>query len=133
MKLFFLINGCLLIADRLTKYYFFTTKYGLFQRNSGHFFLLADNSFFIMLSPILLGLLIWFLKKKQPSPPLAIGLSLIIIGGVSNLFDRIVFGYVIDWINLPIFPFSIFNIADIAIIIGLLVIATVSLPKRKQK
>lgn len=32
MKLLFLINGCLLIIDRLTKYYFFTAKYGLFQK-----------------------------------------------------------------------------------------------------
>ncbi len=41
------------------------------------------------------------------------------------------FGYVIDWINLAVFPFSVFNIADISIVTGVFLIAVLSLPRRK--
>ncbi len=50
------------------------------------------------------------------------GFSLIILGGLSNFFDRIFFGYVIDWIKIFILPISIFNIADLMIIGGITIL-----------
>ena len=44
-------------------------------------------------------------------------LALIIAGGIGNLIDRIVLGYVTDMISFSIFP-PIFNVADIAITVG---------------
>jgi len=44
--------------------------------------------------------------------------SLIILGALSNLIDRIIFGYVIDYINLFIWP--VFNLADCMIVVGVL-------------
>jgi signal peptidase II len=43
-------------------------------------------------------------------------LGLIFVGGLSNLFDRISYGYTIDYLHL--YPYSFFNIADLLIIIG---------------
>lgn len=43
-------------------------------------------------------------------------LALIFVGGLSNLFDRIGYGYTIDYLHL--YPYSFFNIADLMIIIG---------------
>ena len=45
------------------------------------------------------------------------GLSLIFVGAVSNLIDRIHYGYVVDYINFIGF-FPVFNLADMMIIVG---------------
>jgi signal peptidase II len=44
------------------------------------------------------------------------GLLLILAGAIGNLIDRLRFGYVIDFIDLRIWP--VFNIADMTITIG---------------
>ena len=46
----------------------------------------------------------------------------LILGSTSNLLDRIINGYVTDYINIPLYPFNKyrFNIADILITLGLL-------------
>ena len=49
------------------------------------------------------------------------GFSLILGGAIGNLIDRIVFGYVVDFIDLRMWP--VFNIADSAITIGAVVVA----------
>lgn len=52
-----------------------------------------------------------------------ISASLIIGGGVSNLVDRIIRGYVVDYIDISaIVSYPIFNIADICIVIGIILI-----------
>ena len=62
-----------------------------------------------------------------------IGFSLIIGGGIANIFDRIVFGSVTDflYINLgEIFKTGIFNIADLSVTTGMILILISSF-KRK--
>ena len=62
-----------------------------------------------------------------------IGFSLIIGGGIANIFDRIVFGSVTDflYINLGgIFKTGIFNIADLSVTTGMILIL-ISIFKRK--
>ena len=59
-------------------------------------------------------------KKKKYN----IEFALIIGGLIGNLIDRIVFGYVIDYIGVIIFKyyFPIFNIADALIVIGAIIL-----------
>ncbi|GMG88590.1 signal peptidase II [Biformimicrobium ophioploci] len=63
---------------------------------------------------------IWKLDAKLRWEPLA--LALILSGAVGNLYDRVVFGYVRDFIHVYYqawnFSFPVFNVADIAISIG---------------
>jgi signal peptidase II len=49
------------------------------------------------------------------------GLAMFLAGGVSNLVDRVATGRVIDFLNVGIGPFrtGIFNVADIAIVVGI--------------
>ncbi len=47
--------------------------------------------------------------------------AMIIGGGVSNLFDRIVYGHVIDFIDFHVWP--VFNFADIFICVGFLIVS----------
>ena len=42
----------------------------------------------------------------------------VIGGGIGNLIDRIVFGYVVDMFDLLLFDFPVFNVADIAVVLG---------------
>jgi len=50
-----------------------------------------------------------------------VGLVLFLAGGVSNLVDRIAMGSVIDFLNIGIGPIrtGIFNVADVAILLGI--------------
>lgn len=46
------------------------------------------------------------------------GLWLIFAGGLSNLYDRLRYGYVIDFLELGFIRFPVFNVADVCIVIG---------------
>jgi len=63
---------------------------------------------------------IWLAKTDKKKVLLSIALSLMLSGAVGNLIDRVLFGYVIDFIDFHwagyIFP--AFNVADSAIFIG---------------
>jgi signal peptidase II len=55
----------------------------------------------------------------------ALGLSLVLGGALGNLVDRVRYGYVVDYADLhfgAFRPFLVFNIADAAITIGVLVL-----------
>ena len=83
----------------------------------------------------LIGLvvLIWMMREKILGDIL--GLSLILGGAIGNIYDRYVFGYVIDYADLHIGtfrPFLVFNVADAAITIGVVIILARSLFVREK-
>ncbi len=91
--------------------------------NTGIAFGLFKNQgiVFIIIPLIMIVLLIYnFYHYKYNSENFSrlyiIAVSLILAGAVGNLIDRIFYGYVIDFIDLRIWP--VFNIADSAITIG---------------
>ena len=63
----------------------------------------------------LLMALYWPRPKTGARPQVAFGLML--AGALGNLIDRVVFGHVIDFIDIV--PWFIFNVADVAILVGL--------------
>ena len=72
---------------------------------------------------IALIVLVWMLRERAKGDIL--GLGLILGGALGNILDRVLYGYVIDYADLHIGtfrPFMIFNIADAAITIGVLII-----------
>ncbi len=76
-------------------------------------------------SALLLALLGYMLLIRDARPSFILALTLILAGGVSNLIDRFIHGgYVIDFINLGIGSLrtGIFNVADIAITLGVLML-----------
>jgi lipoprotein signal peptidase len=111
----------LLVLDQGTKKYIITQNFP-HQQNPSLFFLNTPLPFLVALSAIFLFILfIWLIKTaKQKNHSLTIALSLIFIGGLSNFYNRLISGYVIDWIFLPLFPFSVLNLADLYITTGLL-------------
>ena len=72
--------------------------------------------------------LVWLMREKRMAD--IFGLALILGGALGNIRDRYVLGYVIDFADLHIGsfrPFLIFNIADAAITIGVVIILARSL------
>lgn len=77
--------------------------------------------FFIGLATVISTVLLVWLAKLKPHAKLeAISLSLILGGAIGNVIDRIVYGYVIDFLDLYIGTshWPAFNIADSAICVG---------------
>ena len=93
-------------------------------RNYGAAFnILSGSRLFLSLisiiSTIILLYLIFIREDKRINK---YGLSFIVAGSIGNGVDRIFYGYVIDFIKIKFVDFPVFNIADIAINIGILVL-----------
>lgn len=72
-----------------------------------------------LIIPTIIVFLIKAVKSKE-KPIFITGLSFILAGAISNLIDRIQFGYVIDYLYLR--HFTVFNLADVCISLGALLI-----------
>lgn len=80
---------------------------------------------FIIISIIMLNLIyIYFIKDKQIDNKKQIIYSILISGILGNMIDRIMYGYVIDFLHFHIlnFDFAIFNVADIFIVLSILLL-----------
>ena len=60
---------------------------------------------------------------KRSSVPEMIGLGLLFAGGIGNLYDRVVQGYVVDFITPLFIDFPTFNVADIGVTCGIALLA----------
>lgn len=82
---------------------------------------------------IIIGILIYW-KKSKKSNIRNLAFTLIISGTIGNLLDRIFKGYVIDFIKLTLFDnMPIFNIADISIFIGFIILIILGMKDFIQK
>lgn len=72
---------------------------------------------------LLVGLLVYTLRSLSLNRWQIIGLSFIIGGGLSNVYDRLLYGQVVDFMHMRVagIQTGIFNIADVAIMIGLFI------------
>ena len=94
--------------------------------------------FFAGLAVIIsIGLTVWLSTLQKQEVLLATALSLILGGAVGNLIDRLIYGYVIDFIDVYYrdWHWPAFNIADSAITLGimLMVAETLGLGKSKKE
>jgi len=79
------------------------------------------------------GVFIWILRETARGDIL--GLGLVLGGAIGNIYDRLMFGYVIDYADLHIGewrPFQIFNLADVAITFGVLILLARSFKSREK-
>lgn len=92
-------------------------------RNRGIAFgLFSDAGSLVLAGSLVVGVLLFvFLMRVEPGDLLTIvGGALVAGGALGNLYDRVQYRYVIDFIHLPNFP--TFNVADIAITCGVVLI-----------
>ena len=95
--------------------------YGDVVKNRGGAFgiFAQQNLLFTLISVVIVtGLILFALKKSHGLTNMAMRYALLLVigGGISNILDRILRGYVIDFIKLPLWPS--FNLADGAICVG---------------
>ena len=79
------------------------------------------------------GVVFWILKETAKADILALGA--VLGGAIGNIVDRVRLGYVADYADLHIGefrPFMIFNLADAAISIGVLIVLARSLLSREK-
>lgn len=97
-----------------------------YVENTGGAYGIGSNSIatFVIISVIVLALLTKFVlcKKNELGMDILISISLILAGGISNLIDRVFRGFVVDYVDINlIFNFPIFNLADICVVVGCIV------------
>lgn len=82
-----------------------------------------------------LGILIWLRWLSREERWTAAGLSLILGGAVGNLVDRLLYGHVIDFIDVFVksYHWPTFNIADSAITVGAAILVIHSLLARPKE
>lgn len=89
--------------------------------------------FLIIFTAVLIIFLCYILFFKKNKPIINVSLIMIIAGGFGNMIDRIVQGYVVDYIEPLFVNFAVFNFADILINIGCIMFAVVILFFDKKK
>lgn len=75
-------------------------------------------------------------RRRELSLLPTIGLGFIIGGGIGNLYDRVLYGSVTDFIHIDfrLFQTGIFNMADVSVMTGtLLILAELALKIKRQK
>ena len=77
----------------------------------------------LVMTILLTGFIVGFLwKEKNGHPLIKYGLALILSGAIGNLIDRLLYGKVVDFLDLMIgnFHWYIFNVADSSVTIGMI-------------
>ena len=125
-----LASGDIAVIDKVL-YFRYTENTGV------AFSMFSDNRWVLVgiTSVMLIVALAFFLSGEIKDKLELFALSLIIAGGVGNLIDRLSLGYVIDFIDVRIINFAIFNVADMCITIGaiLVCIAAFAAEKREKR
>lgn len=116
---------------------------GVFRINSTHntggaWSIFSNNTTFLIIVTVVFLFVILLLNYayKRKDYFYAISMGLLLGGAICNLFDRIKYGYVRDFIELEFINFPVFNVADIAITIGVILIIIYFLfisPKYEEK
>jgi len=122
------------LIDQFTKYIIFNNKEVFINKNfllfrldyvknyGAAFNIFSGSRIFLSLISIVFSILLIYLilRKNNLNLTYLLAYSFILGGTIGNGLDRILKGFVIDFINLNIINFPLFNIADISINIGLI-------------
>lgn len=148
----FILSFIVVIADQVSKYFAIEKLKGsmpyviipeflkfTYVENYGAAFGILKNKkiFFIITTLIIIIAVSIFLIKyyHKLNIFMIIGLGLLLGGAIGNLIDRIRFGYVVDFISVRLFnsyDFPVFNIADISIVCGTILIMILTLLDKQE-
>lgn len=109
------------VRNKIINKFFYITNC---HNDGAAFSMLSGNISFLIFISLLVIIIIYKMIKdrKDISKLMTISFGLLLGGILGNLFDRIIYGYVIDFLDFTIFnyDFAIFNIADACILVGAL-------------
>ena len=131
------IAGIVIIMDQLFKHWIVThialgTSITLIPhvlsltniRNNGAAWsmLSGQTGLFYIITGIAVVFLTYLYFTSKPAPLYRLGLALVFAGAIGNFIDRLRFKYVVDMFQLLFINFPIFNIADVALTSGVILI-----------
>ena len=96
-----------------------------YVKNTGAAFSIFSNNtiLVIIISIVVIGFLLFYIYKNKGNNKLEnVSYAFILGGAIGNLIDRLVYGYVIDFLDFEILSYNapIFNLADTFIVIGVI-------------
>ena len=136
-KLYYLsLSIFIVLIDQFTKYLisynnrlfinkdFLLFKLDFIKNYGAAFYIFSGSRIFLSLISIIFSLLLIYLIFRKNTFNLfdLYAYSFILGGTIGNGIDRIYRGFVVDFINLNIINFPVFNIADISINIGFIIL-----------
>lgn len=135
----FLASGTLILHDPVAVLPFFNLT--LMHNVGAAFSFLAGASgwqrwFFTALAVIVsVVLVVWLRRLQHQEKWMAIALALVLGGAVGNLIDRVMYGYVVDFIQLYYkdWYYPAFNIADSAITVGAVMLVIDTLRSKEKQ
>ncbi|MGH7198905.1 MAG: signal peptidase II [Candidatus Omnitrophota bacterium] len=130
-RLFFFLIPAIFLLDRVLKILVirflsegegFPVIPGIFHvtrvNNTGAAFgiLRGNGAFLILISALCIAFLVFYLLKNSFRGLAPVAWSLVLAGALGNLYDRLRYGYVVDFLDLRVWP--VFNAADVSICLG---------------
>lgn len=117
---------------KVIKNFFYLT----YTKNTGAAFSILEDGriLFLIVTVIVLFFINQYMNKHKLVKLELVSYSLLLGGIVGNLFDRIIYGYVIDFLDFRIFGYNypIFNLADSFIVVGVIMLIIDNLIKEKK-
>ncbi len=90
------------------------------ENRGAAFGMLKDSRWvFLIISTVaIVGIVFYLVKYKPQSKMFRMSLAFILGGGIGNMIDRTVLGYVVDFIDFKLINFAVFNVADSFVCVG---------------
>lgn len=94
-----------------------------YRQNTGAAFSLFDEPdqrwIFMTISAVaIVAMLVYLVINRRGSKLLCVALSFVIGGGIGNMIDRCLLKYVVDFIDVRLINFAVFNVADSFVCVG---------------
>jgi signal peptidase II len=123
-----IVAACFFILDRFLKVWF--TQSGEAVKNYQAAFSLSFGFDILWLAALVIACaLVWLIFSLLKKDALATSaLIILLLGAGANFYDRLVYGYVIDYLQLP--PWLVFNLADLLVVGGALLLGLQELKKK---
>ncbi|MBA5253492.1 signal peptidase II [Enterococcus hirae] len=139
LAIYFMISGLLVALDQWVKWWIVNdlslgeTKTLIpgvlslnYIRNTGAAWSMLEGKmwFFVIITVIAVIVVVTLMVKnrKQGNRWLLTGLSFILAGAIGNFIDRVRLGYVVDMFQTDFMNFPIFNVADMTLVCGVILI-----------
>lgn len=148
------LSAFIIALDWLTKFYFIKTMWMgqsktilpfmnftlVYNQGAAFSFLNSQGGWqqwlFGAIAVVVCVFILLWLAQLRGKPVTSAALALIFAGAIGNLYDRLSYGYVIDFIDLHAghWHWPVFNVADSAIVIGviLLIVVTVFADRKRE-
>ncbi|HSA07534.1 MAG TPA: signal peptidase II [Candidatus Gastranaerophilales bacterium] len=129
----FIVSDTAFIPDGLSMGNNFISIVKVYNAGAAFGILQGWKSFLLLFSVVvMIALIIYVFKNcKKLTMGSAAGIGLILGGTLGNFYDRIVYGYVIDFLKPEFINFPVFNMADIFINLGVALIFIIMLYQSK--